>query len=489
MQAIAFLAFVFCILFGIGIGWFFAKKLNKNQDFVSDEQLQFLKSQIDQAKNDMQTAKADIERYRSASETISLEKAQLEEQVKSIPILESKIALKDEEMRQNQAEITNLKTRVGMLNTQLDAEKIQSEEKLKILLEAKEQMKTDFQNLANLIFDEKGKKLTDQNKLQLDTLLSPLKEQIQDFKKKVEDVYIQEGKERTQLITEIRHLKDLNQQISEDAENLTKALKSENKTMGNWGEVVLERVLELSGLNRELIFKTQETFRNEEGEMLRPDMIIKLPGDKNIIIDSKVSLVAYERYISATDENEKEAAFKAHILSIRTHIEGLSKKEYQKIPGLNTPDFVLLFIAVESAFLGAIEKDSTLFNDAMKKNIIIVCPSTLLIALRTINNSWQYEYQNRNSQEIAKRAGALYDKFAGFVESLQDVQKHILIASKSADKAMDQLSQGKGNLLGRVESIKKLGAKASKQINSNLVEIADEMDEAETANSPFLLEE
>jgi DNA recombination protein RmuC len=473
-----FIVLTIAIVVGVLIAWFFMKQVNRAHTSSLEEQIRYLQEQKDQFSKDSLALKAEAEKYRSFADEMTREKAQLDEQVKRIPIVENELQLQREENTNKLEEISDLKTTLGKLNTLLDQERRQSDEKLKILMEAKEEMKTDFQNLANLIFDEKGKKMTDQNKLQLDTLLSPLKDQITDFKKKVEDVYIQEGKERTQLLSEIKHLKDLNQQISEDAVNLTKALKSENKTIGNWGEVVLERVLELSGLNKELIYKTQETYRSEEGEMLRPDMIIKLPGDKNIIIDSKVSLVAYEKYISATDDNEREIAFKAHLSSIRGHIEGLSKKEYQKIPGLNTPDFVMLFVAVESAFLAAIERDTSLFTDAMKKNIIIVCPSTLLIALRTINNSWQYEYQNRNSQEIAKQAGTLYDKFAGFVDSLQDIQKHILYANKSTEKAMDQLSTGKGNLVGRVERLKQLGAKTAKSLDPNLVEIAEATDDA-----------
>jgi len=451
---------------------YLARKAKNAREEFSVSQLQFYREQSDKLKSDLDV-------LRNSFEHLSLEKAQLDEKVKSIDVLEAKLRQKEEEAHTNQMELSQLNTQLGILKTELNAEKTQSEEKLRLLMEAKEQMKADFQNLANLIFDEKGKKLTEQNKVHLDTLLSPLKEQISDFKKKVDDVYIQEAKERTQLLSEIKHLKDLNQQISEDAENLTKALKSENKTMGNWGEVVLERVLELSGLNRELIYQTQETFRNEQGEMLRPDMVVKLPGDKNVIIDSKVSLVAYERYISSQDEHEKEKAFKEHLQSIRTHIENLSKKEYQKIPGLNTPDFVLMFIPVESAFLAAIEKDTALFTDAMRKNIIIVCPSTLLIALRTINNSWQYEYQNRNSLEIANRAGALYDKFYNFVDTLMDINKHLSKASESTTKAISQLSEGSGNLVKRVQDLKKLGAKTSKSLDQNLVEIAEASDDSE----------
>ena len=286
-----------------------------------------------------------------------------------------------------------------------------------------EKFTIQFKNLANDIFEEKSKKFTDQNKTNIGELLSPLKEKITDFEKKVEQSNKDSLQQNTALKEQLNQLKELNQQITKEAENLTKALKGESKTQGNWGEFILENILEKSGLTKGNEYEVQESFTNEDGKRYQPDVIIKLPDNKNIIVDSKVTLVAYERYVNEEEKDEKAAQLKMHVQSVRKHIKDLSDKSYQNLYGVEGLDFVLMFIPIEPAFSLAVQHDSELFTDAYDKNIVIVSPTTLLATLRTIANIWKNEYQNRNALEIARQGGALYDKFTAFSEDLIKVGK------------------------------------------------------------------
>ena len=332
-----------------------------------------------------------------------------------------------------------------------------------------ERFATEFKNLANEIFEEKSKKFTDQNKNNLDELLSPLKERITEFQKKVEDSNKEDAARNASLIQQIKNLGDLNKQITKEAENLTKALKGDTKTQGNWGEVILERILEKSGLEKGREYETQVSEMAEDGRRYQPDVVIKLPDDKKIIIDSKVSLVAYERFANA--ENEEAANhLKAHITSVRTHVKILGEKNYQHLFGLDGLDFVLLFIPIEPAFTLAVQHDPELFNDAYARNVVIVSPTTLIATLRTIASIWKQEYQNRNVHEIARQSGALYDKFVAFTEDLVGVGKYIDQTQRVYRESMKKLSEGRGNLVKRVENIKKLGAKADKQLDQRLLD-------------------
>jgi DNA recombination protein RmuC len=328
----------------------------------------------------------------------------------------------------------------------------------------------EFKNLANEIFEEKSKKFTDQNKTNIAEILSPLKERITEFQKKVEDTNKDGAERNASLIQQIKHLSELNKQITKEAENLTKALKGDSKTQGNWGEVVLERILEKSGLEKGREYETQVSETSEEGKRFQPDVVVKLPDNKNIIIDSKVSLVAYERCANSDNEADQLANLKLHISSIRAHIKGLSDKNYQNLYGIDGLDFVLLFIPIEPAFTLAVQKDPELFNDAYAKNIVIVSPTTLIATLRTISSIWKQEYQNKNAIEIARQSGSLYDKFVAFTEDLLKVGDNLKTTKNNYDAAMNKLSDGTGNLIKRSEDIKKLGAKASKQIDSRLLE-------------------
>lgn len=360
--------------------------------------------------------------------------------------------------------------KLGRQETLLEQERKQHEDKLKMLHQAREQMGLEFKNLANEILEQKGKAFTDANKQNLQHILQPLSEKIKQFEKKVEDTYDREAKERFSLAREIRNLQELNTRISEDAVNLTRALKGESKTQGIWGEVILERVLERSGLKKGSEYEVQASFTSSEGKRQQPDVIVHLPENKDVIIDAKVSLTAYENFSSEEDEERKAEFLKQHLQSIRTHIKTLSAKDYHQLEGIESLDFVMMFLPVEAAFTLAVQEDNTLFTEAFEKNIVLVGPSTLLATLRTIQNIWRYEHQNRNALDIAARAGRLYDKFAGFTKELEDIGQRIGQTQDAYDRAHRQLSSGRGNLVGQVEKLKTLGARASKQLPDRLLD-------------------
>jgi DNA recombination protein RmuC len=305
-------------------------------------------------------------------------------------------------------------------------------------------------------------------------LLKPFREQINEFALQSREQFVHDAKERQSLKDELLRLKLLNERLSQDAVNLTQALKGENKTQGNWGEIVLERILEESGLREGHEYEIQNTFSGEDGKKFRPDVIVHLPQNKDIIIDSKVSLVAYDAFIRARNDEERDSALKQHLLSIRTHIKGLSNKRYEQLNGVKTLDFVLLFMPIEGAFLLALEQDNTFFKMAYEQNIVVVSPSTLLVTLRTIEHIWRSEYQDQNAKAIAGAAEALYEKLVAFVEDMEKIGEQINRTQKSFDGAMNKLSTGKGNLIRRAESMRKLGLKPKKALPSTIVPNEDE---------------
>ncbi|PHR59622.1 MAG: DNA recombination protein RmuC [Arcobacter sp.] len=394
---------------------------------------------------------------------MEVEKDMLKEQVRDSKLIQEKYT-------QSISEISELRVR-------LEEERSQNTEKLELLKNAEETMKLQFSKLANDIFEQKSKVHAEQNKLQLDTILKPFKEQVTNFGKKIEENYITETKERHLLKDQIVQLRSLNERLSDDANNLTKALKGENKTQGNWGELILERILENSGLREGHEYETQASYKDEEGKRFQPDVLIHLPDDKDIIVDSKVSLVAYERYMNAQDEEQRTKARKEHISSVRGHIKGLSDKKYEDLVGLRSLDFVLLFMPIESAYMLALEDDSSFFQETIKQNIMVVGPSTLLVTLRTIEYIWRNERQEQNAQEIADKAANLYDKFVGFVEDMEKIGGQISKTQSSYDEAMKKLSSGTGNLIKRTDDMKKLGIKTKKNIQKKLLERAGVDDE------------
>ena len=367
-----------------------------------------------------------------------------------------------------------LQTEAAGLRSTLEQTRLAADEKLKLLGDAKQQLTQEFQLLAQKIFDEKSERFAKQNQSSIEVTLNPLREQLADFRKRVDTVYDQENKDRASLRAELGHLKQLNQRISEEALNLTRALKGDNKVQGNWGEVVLERVLEESGLRKGHEYETQLSVQSEEGRRRQPDVVVHLPDQKDIVIDAKVSLIAYERYCSAATETERDAALRAHIASVRAHIEGLSLKQYENLPGVNSLDFVLIFIPIEAAFLAAFENDANVFREAYEKNIIVVSPTTLLATLRTVQTIWRYERQNANAELIARQAGGLHDQFARVLEALQDLGKSLDKSRGAYEQAMDRFARGKGNLVKRVGDIAKLGAKTKRVLPPELVERSDD---------------
>ena len=338
----------------------------------------------------------------------------------------------------------------------------------------REDFTKEFENLANRIFDEKSQKSTQHSKEQLDLVLRPLKEKLTEFEIKVEKVYHEENKDRINLKAEIKVLADMNKQLSSEANNLATALKGDNKSQGNWGELILEKILERSGLVEGVEFKTQTTTTNVHDETIRPDVVVFLPDEKHLIIDSKVSLIAYTSMVEASGEDDRARQLRAHCESVRAHIKQLGDKNYHTARGFNSPDFVLLFMPIEAAFSAAMQSSEDLYNYAWDRKIVIVSPTTLLATLRTVSSIWMQEKRTQNAEAIADEAGKLYDKFVGFTDDLVKVGVGLKKSQEDYSEAMKKLSEGNGNLIGKVEKLKHLGAKNSKQINQKLVERSSE---------------
>ncbi len=347
------------------------------------------------------------------------------------------------------------------------------QEKLKLLEENKAQLKQEFENLANQIFQEKQKHFSEQNKQGLDALLSPLKDQLTGFRQKIDDVYVNEAKERASLKAQIDVLYKLNQRITDEASNLTKALKGDKKLQGSWGEIQVEMILEQSGLKKGREFEREPNLKNDETKNMRPDFIIHLPESKHIIIDSKVSLIDYTRYIEASSEEEKALHMKAYVQCIRTHIKGLSGKGYPKLKGLNSPDFVFMFLPVEPAFIAAFEYDSALFNDAFESRVVVVTPTTLLATLRTVSNLWSIEKQNQSARVLADQAAKVYDKLRVFVEKMDKLGGQLNTVNSTYQEAWDSLREGRGNLVSQAQRFLDLGVRVKKELSQSIVESSD----------------
>ena len=363
-----------------------------------------------------------------------------------------------------QQEYKTLEIDYAVLNTRYENEIHYSKEKIAMLENAKAELSREFKNLSNRIFEEKSKQFGELNKEQMELLLQPFREQVQNFSKQSREQFEVDLKERYLLKDELLRLQKMNEQLSQEALNLTKALKSENKMQGNWGELVLENILEQSGLRKGVEYELQATLKSDENKTYRPDVIIHMPQNRDIIIDSKVSLVAYERFVNAEDETLKKEALREHIASISAHIKELANKEYEKLQGVNTLDFVLLFMPIEGAFLLALEEDGEFFKRAYESQILVVSPSTLLVTLRTIEHIWRTQRQEEHAKQIAKEAEAMYDKLVLFVEEMQNIEAHLDKAHAAYDKAMNRLSSGKGNVIKRAQNMKELGLKPKKEL-------------------------
>lgn len=374
-------------------------------------------------------------------------------------------------------------SKIAELNTTLNKERTQTQEKLELLNEAREQLSNSFKTLANEILDEKSKKFTDQNQTNLGQLLNPLKQQLTDFKTKIEEVYVNEGKDRSVLTDQVKQLIQLNNSLSQDAQNLTLALKGDRKTQGNWGEIILDDVLEKAGLRAGQHYERQGSIKSEDGQShVIPDVVLHLPGDRHLVIDSKMTLPDYRAFASADDEEERVAALKRHLTSIRTHIKGLSEKNYQSLYGLKSLDFVVMFIPLEPAFMIAVTNDRELFQQAWDKNVLLVSPSTLLFVVRTVAYLWRQEDLSRNAKDISNRGAELYDKLVGFITDLQKVGERIQQAQDSYNDARKKFSEGSGNVIRQAEMLKQLGVKPSKTLPTQWVELAMEESPQALAN-------
>jgi len=425
----------FCILVGAFLGNLFARLKHKSENSKLEERLAQAADQTERLNEQFERTIQEREQIRSEKDFLN------------------------GELIKRNAEFDNVENKLR--------EQKQEVEKLQ------EKFTIEFENLANKILDSKSEKFTKQNKENIDGILKPLQEKIEKFEKKVDDSHKESIDRHAMLRQQIIGLKELNEQMSKEATNLTKALKGDSKIQGNWGELVLERVLEKSGLEKDREYFVQNSFTTDEGRRVLPDVVLHLPDNKRMIIDSKVSLVAYERFVNEDDDDLRGQHLKEHIASLKKHIDQLSAKNYQDIYQIESPDFVLLFVPIEPAFAIAINQDNNIYNSAFEKNIVIVTPTTLLATLRTIDSMWNNEKQQQNALEIAIQAGALYDSFTNLTDELIKVGKQIGTVQGSYENAMKKLT-GKGNLVRRVERLKKLGAKASKTIDEKLLKRAEE---------------
>ncbi|MEX2469330.1 MAG: DNA recombination protein RmuC [Pseudohongiellaceae bacterium] len=387
------------------------------------------------------------------------------------------------EQQSLQSELQTRREESATLKTSLEMERKQFDEKLSLLNESREQLTVAFKNIANEIFEDKTRKFTDTSRQTLTTVLGPLQEKIVQFEKRVEETYQKESNERFSLAKEIKNLQELNARISEEAVNLTNALKGDNKAQGSWGEFVLESILEKSGLVKGREYDVQVNLKGEDGSKLQPDVVVHLPESRDIIIDSKVSLKAWDEFCSSDDNAARAELLKQHTQSLRLHVRGLANKDYQNLPGINSLDYVFLFMPIEAAYSEAVRHDPDLFQFAFERNIIFVVPSTLLTTLKTVQNLWRLAQQSQNANEIAERAGMLYDKFVSFVADLEEVGQRIDASRKSYDKAFNKLQSGRGNLIRRVEVLKELGARTSKKQKRELLVNAAEDDDDEALPS------
>ena len=433
-------------------------KLQKQQsDFEKEKQM--MEQNFIQQKFELEKEKSLFE---DRNQSLMKEK---EELLLQIQLLRAESGVQSQQLARAEADFANLQ------------EKLESQKKEMENLQQK--FTTEFENIASKILKQNTTDFSAANHKNISDLLSPLKEKIQVFEKKVEDTYEKGLKDQTDLKAELKKLHDLNLKISDEANNLTKALKGDVKKQGNWGEMILERILERSGLTEGREFRKQESVLSENGQRFQPDVVIHLPDGKKMVIDSKVSLTAYEQFVNSDDDYEKSQFLKEHVNSLKRHIEQLSEKCYEDIYKMESPDFVLLFIPIEPAFAVALNTDNQLYNKAFERNIVIVTPTTLLATLRTIDSMWNNEKQQRNAIEIARQAGALYDKFEGFITDLTNVGKKMDEAKAEYKGAMNKLFEGKGNLIISVEKLKKMGAKSKKSLPQNIIERAEEIENLE----------
>ena len=459
---------------------------------LHEQEVEHLQTALEEQKARSGQLEQGIEHWRQQSANLENRLAALDSELAA---KQDRVAQLVNESGQYQQRAETLSEQLGQLKVELreqqvtlDKERRNASEKLELLEKNRDALKQEFENLANRIFDQKSERFSQQSKTSLDSLLNPFRDQLQDFRKRVEDVYTTETRDRQALRSEIKSLQELNRQITEEAANLTRALKGDKKIQGNWGELILERVLERSGLRKGVEYETQGSYRDEDNQLLRPDVIVHLPDQRNLVIDSKVSLVAYQQWVTADQEEERAAALKQHVEAVRNHIRTLSEKDYSQLNGLHSPDFVLLFMPIEPAFVAAFQQDENLFAEAFERKIIVVTPTTLLATLRTIENIWRYERQSQNARRIADRAGAVYDKLRVFVEAMEKLGSQLHTAQGTYDNAMNTLTRGRGNLISQANRFVELGVRVKKELPKSIVDQAevDSEDADEPGDTPAI---
>ena len=459
---------------------------------LHEQEVEHLQTALEEQKARSGQLEQSIEHWRQQSAALENRLAAL---ASELTAKQDRVAQLASESGQYQQRVETLSEELGQLKVELreqqvtlDKERRSASEKLELLEKNRDALKQEFENLANRIFEQKSERFSQQSKTSLDSLLNPFRDQLQDFRKRVEDVYTTETRDRQALRSEIKSLQELNRQITEEAANLTRALKGDKKIQGNWGELILERVLERSGLRKGVEYETQGSYRDEDNQLLRPDVIVHLPDQRNLVIDSKVSLVAYQQWVTADQEEERAAALKQHVEAVRNHIRALSEKDYSQLNGLHSPDFVLLFMPIEPAFVAAFQQDENLFAEAFERKIIVVTPTTLLATLRTIENIWRYERQSQNARRIADRAGAVYDKLRVFVEAMEKLGSQLHTAQGTYDNAMNTLTRGRGNLISQANRFVELGVRVKKELPKSIVDQAevDSEDADEPGDTPAI---
>jgi DNA recombination protein RmuC len=429
-----------------------------------------LQHELAQAKLQAQDAKQELSELKTAHQQLHDQANRSLQELAAAKEKLQHLADTQVQLQQKDAALVKITAEATELNTRLDQERKNFAEQLALLQHAKVELAKEFENIANKIFDNKQQQFSLSSKNLLETTLDPFKLQLNDFRKKVEDVYEKENADRNRLSGQVLELQKQAQKIGEDAVNLAQALKGNNKSQGNWGEVILERLLEESGLQKGREYDTQMSFIGDDGSRRMPDVIIHLPEQKDIIIDSKVSLIDYEKFCTTDDDQERKYYLNAHVNSLRGHIKGLNIKDYEKLEGIKSLDFVFIFIPIEAAFMLALQHEPNLYREAYDKHIILVSPTTLLATLRTVENIWRYEKQNKNAERIAKEAGDLHDKFALLVDSLDSLGTQLNKTHDAYNKTRERLETGRGNLMVRVNNLRKLGAKTKKRLNSNLLD-------------------
>lgn len=444
------------LIVGVAFGWLFSK------------------SQADRARAEFLEDRHDLE----------IELSTVKQQLVQNAHWREECELLNNELRSLRDINTSLEADLREVTTRLESTQLHAEDKIRQMMNSEQRLSEQFENLASRIFEQSNRRVDEQNRQSLHGLLTPLRDQLEGFRRQVQDSFGKEAQERHTLAHEIRNLQQLNAQMTQEAVNLTRALKGDNKTQGNWGEVVLARVLEASGLREGYEYQTQVSIETESRARMQPDVLIRLPQGKDVVIDAKMTLVAYERYYNAEESVTREAALQEHIASVRHHIRLLGRKDYQQLPGLRSLDYVLMFIPVEPAFLLAIDRQPELITEALKNNIMLVSPTTLLVALRTIANLWRYEHQSRNAQQIAERASRLYDKMRLFVDDIASIGQGLDKAQDNYRQAMKKLTTGRGNLLSQVESFRELGVEIKREINPDLIEQATAQQEMFNPNEP-----